>query len=93
MKLLVITATALALALGACNTTEPRLIKRQLVVVTPPESMYECPIKNRFPNWETLNDVEVAETVLELYKNNVKCKSSLDSIKKYLANAKSRLEK
>lgn len=76
------------LALTACQSTEPRLIRRQLIVITPPDKMYECPIEKQYPNWKTLNDVEVAKTVLKLHKNNVMCKASLDAIKKFLADAK-----
>lgn len=75
--------------LAACQSTpEPQLIKRQLVVVTPPENMYECPIEKKYPNWKTLNDAEVAKTILKLHKNNVKCKASVEAIKKFLSDAK-----
>jgi hypothetical protein len=30
--------------------------------------------------------------VVELYKNNTRCKASIDAIQKYLADAKTRLE-
>ncbi len=76
------------LALAGCQSTTPQLIKRQLVVVTPPNDMYECPIEKKYPDWRSLNDVEVAKTVLKLHKNNIKCKASLEAIKKFLADAK-----
>lgn len=86
MKKLVIIA---ALLLTGCQATAPTT---RLQVVTPPEQMYDCPIKDKWPNWKTLNDTEVAKTIVELYKNNSRCKASIDAIRKYLADAKTRIE-
>lgn len=91
MKRIIILLAAM-LGLAACQSVEPKLIQRQLVVVTPPERMYECPIEKQYPNWATLNDVEVAKTVLRLHKNNVTCKRSIEAIKKFLKDAKVELE-
>ena len=87
MKKLVIIA---ALLLTGCQSTVPTT---KLQVVTPPEEMYDCPIKKQWPNWQKLNDTEVAKTVVELYKNNSRCKASVDAIRKYLADAKTRIER
>ena len=58
----------------------------------PPDSMFACPIEKRFPHWQTLNDVEVAKTLVKLYKNNKTCKASLDAVHKFLADAKVKIE-
>ncbi len=81
-----------ALLLAGCNSTQPNLIQTKLAVVTPPPEMYDCPIERKFPHWQTLNDLEVAKTVVKLYKNNIRCKNSIDTIKKYLENAKQQIE-
>ena len=86
MKKLVIIA---ALLLAGCQSTAPTT---KLQVVTPPEQMYDCPIKKQWPNWQKLNDTEVAKTIVELYKNNSRCKASIDAIRKYLTDAKTRIE-
>ena len=86
MKKIVIIA---ALLLAGCQSTVPTT---KLQVVTPPEEMYDCPIKEQWPNWQKLNDTEVAKTVVELYKNNTRCKASVDAIRKYLTDAKARIE-
>ena len=80
----------LALLLAGCNSTAPTT---KLQVVTPPEQMYDCPIKKQWPNWQKLNDTEVAKTIVELYKNNKRCKASIDAIQKYLTDAKARIER
>lgn len=80
----------LTLFLAGCQST---VTTTRLRVVTPPEQMYDCPIKKQWPNWQTLNDTEVARTVVELYKNNTRCKNSIDAIRKYLKDAKTRLER
>ena len=79
----------LTLFLAGCNSSP---VTTKLQVITPPEQMYDCPIKKQWPNWRTLNDTEVARTVVELYKNNTRCKNSVDAIRKFLTNAKIRIE-
>lgn len=79
----------LSLFLAGCNASA---VTTKIEVVTPPKEMYDCPIKERWPNWQTLNDTEVAKTVVELYKNNKRCKASIDAIQKFLTNAKARIE-
>jgi hypothetical protein len=80
----------LFLLLAGCQSTS--LPTTKLQVVTPPEQMYDCPIKTKWPNWQKLNDTDVAKTIVELYKNNVRCKNSVDAIKKYLTDAKAQIE-
>lgn len=79
----------LSLLLAGCQST---ITPSKLKVVTPPEQLYDCPIKDKWPNYKTLNDTEVARTIVELYKNNSRCKNSIDAIKQYLDEAKSRIE-
>jgi hypothetical protein len=57
------------------------------MVVHPDEAMYNCPVLKQFPKWQTLTDAQVADTIVKLYKNNITCKSSIESIRKYLNNA------
>lgn len=84
MKKLII----LSLLLAGCQST----YQTKLQVITPPEQMYDCPIKKEWPNWQKLNDTDVAKTVVELYKNNHRCKNSVDAIRKYLNDAKAQIE-
>ena len=83
---------SIMLTLSACQSTKPNLIQTKMMVVTPPPEMYQCPIERNYPRWETLNDVEVAKTLLKLHKNNLKCKNSIDAIKKFLDKAKVEIE-
>jgi hypothetical protein len=84
------------LLLTACATTDdgvtPNLVTTKLQVVLPDPIMYNCPFNKELPKAETLTDIEVAKTVLELYKNNKTCKNSMDSLKKYLEHAKKTIE-
>jgi predicted nucleic acid-binding Zn-ribbon protein len=79
----------LALLLAGCQSTVPTT---RLQVITPPDQMYDCPIKEKWPNWQHLNDTDVAKTIVELYKNNKRCKNSIDAIQKFLTDAKARIE-
>jgi hypothetical protein len=85
MKKLII----LSLLLAGCQST---VSSTKLEVIIPPEQMYDCPIKTRWPNWRKLNDTDVAKTVVELYKNNHRCRNSVDAIRKYLTDAKAQIE-
>ena len=78
----------LSLLLAGCQST----VTSKMTVVAPPEQLYDCPIKKQWPNYKTLNDTEVAKTIVELYKNNSRCKASIDAIKQYLDEAKARIE-
>lgn len=82
------------LLLAACQTTniKPNLIETKLQVITPDENMYNCPFNKKLPDAKTLTDIEVAKTIVELYKNNKTCKNSIESIKKYLDSAKKTIE-
>ena len=85
MKKLII----LSLLLAGCQSTTPTT---RLQVITPPDEMYDCPIKTKWPNWQKLNDTDVAKTIVELYKNNARCKNSINAIQQYLTDAKTRIE-
>ena len=85
MKKLII----ISLLLAGCQSTATTT---KLQVITPPEQMYDCPIKTKWPNWQKLNDTDVAKTVVELYKNNHRCRNSVDAIRKYLTDAKAQIE-
>lgn len=79
------------LLLAGCQST-PMLTQTKLAVVTPPPEMYTCPIEKKYPNWQSLNDVEVAKTIVKLYKNNMICKASIEAIENYLNKAKAQID-
>jgi hypothetical protein len=85
-------AVASAVALSGCSPGNPILIKSEIRVVTPSPEMYRCPTMARFPNPASLTDVQVAKTLVALYSNNKTCKNSLESIRKFLDNAKREAE-
>jgi len=83
-----------ALLLAGCNETPQQVITSyRYIVVHPDEAMYNCPVLTKFPNWKTLKDSEVADTVLKLYKNNITCKSSIESIRKFLKDSDNTIKK
>jgi len=91
-KIVLILAAALGLA--ACNANDPASVVTtyKYLVVHPAEAMYECPVLKQFPKWQTLTDAEVARTLAVLYKNNITCKSSIESIRKFLNDAQLQLD-
>lgn len=82
------------LILAACQTAsqQPLLTTERITVVTPPESMYYCPTVAVYPSPDQLTDVETAKLMVQLHKNNRICKNSMNSIKRYLDQAKKTAE-
>lgn len=83
----------LLLALTACNSVgsfQPTVTKYK--VVTPDAAMYDCPIFKKWPNADKLTDVDVAKLIVKLYKNNVRCKNTVDGIQKFLEKSKTTVE-
>lgn len=81
----------LILGISACSTP-PQTVRTEWRVVKPSAAMYECPLLKRWPNPDTLTDVQVAKTLVQLYKNNAKCKNSVDAIQRFLDKAEHRIE-
>lgn len=88
-KLLII---PLVVGLASCNSAAGPTTVVKYEVVTPRKSIYDCPLYKEFPNADTLTDVQVAKTIVKLYKNNVRCKNSINAIEKFLNNAKATVE-
>lgn len=77
-------AIVLTIFLTSCNDQRQVITSYRYMVVHPKEAMYYCPVLKEFPHWKTLKDSEVAKTVLVLYKNNITCKNSIESIRTFL---------
>ncbi len=90
-KILLIAA---ALGLTACNPNDPAslITTYKYVVVHPAEAQFTCPVLKNFPAWRTLTEAQVARVIAELYKNNITCKSSIESIRKFLDDAQVQLD-
>lgn len=80
-----------ALLLAGCNDTKQVVTTYKYLVVHPDEAMYACPVLKEFPNWKTLTDAQVAKVLVQLHKNNLTCKSSIESIRKFLKDADKRI--
>lgn len=91
MKLII--PLLVAALLAGCNSQEQIVTTYKYMVVHPDEAMYNCPVLKNFPNWKTLTDAQVAKTVVQLHKNNLTCKSSIESIRKFLNNADQTIKK
>lgn len=83
----------LALLLAGCNDTQQIVTSYKYLVVHPDEAMYNCPVLKQFPDWKTLTDSQVAKTLVTLHKNNLTCKSSIESIRTFLNESDKRLKK
>lgn len=82
----------LAFLLAGCNGQQV-LTKTEYMVVKPDPVMYNCPVLKQWPKWNTLKDSEVAKVIIDLQKNNLTCKSSIESIRTYLDKADQTLKK
>lgn len=89
---------ALALSLGACATTTPpapiqTVTVTRLEVIAPDMKMYQCPIVQTFPAWQTLTDLQTAKLLEQLFRNNQICYNSIQTIKKFVSTSKKRVER
>jgi hypothetical protein len=92
MKLTYIATICATILLTSCNDQTQIVSSYKYMVVHPSEAMYNCPVLKEFPKWQTLTDAQVAKTVLTLHKNNITCKSSLESIRAFLDKEEKRLQ-
>ena len=79
--------------LASCNDTQQVVRTYRHMVVHPDEAMYYCPVVKQFPNWKTLTDSQVAKLVVQLHKNNLTCKSSIESVRTFLKEADRRVKR
>jgi hypothetical protein len=82
----------IVISLAGCNETQI-VSSYKHMVVHPSEAMYYCPILKEFPNWKTLTDSQVAKLIVQLHKNNLTCKSSIESIRNFLNESDSLIKK
>ena len=81
------------LFLTACASPETIVTTTKYQVITPNAGMYNCPTIRAFPDPLTLSDIQVAQLIVQLYENNQTCKNSIEAIKKFLQDAKARIER
>jgi hypothetical protein len=88
MRILLAVITSLTLA-GCAKELPPQFItKTEIRVVVPEKSMFYCQNVRRFPNPETLTDVQVAKLLVELHSKNTECQKNMNSVYKFLDEAK-----
>lgn len=92
MKLVL--SVLISLLLFGCATPTPQvLISEKIKVIKPSPEMYNCPTIKTFPNADNLTDVQVAKLIVTLYRNNQKCKNSIDAIQTFLDQAEAEAAK
>lgn len=79
-----------AFGMAGCTQEQVQLVRTQLEVVIPPEQLYQCPVLRSLPKTSTLRDSDVARLIVQLHRNNLTCKASLDAIKAFVNSAQAR---
>jgi hypothetical protein len=74
--------------LSGCAKESPMLVTQKTVVITPDQSMYQCGEVSRFPDNNTLTDIQVASFFAEVYREYMRCHNSLYTIRDFLEKAK-----
>lgn len=83
-----ILALFLLLFLTACgNNSEYVISSQSFVIPGVPSSMFNCPIIEQWPNSDELTDLDVARLLVELQRNNLTCKNSIDALREFLSRA------
>ena len=92
MKIYIVSLFALAL-IGCAKAPPPQtLIKTEQIVVIPDRTLFNCPNVRKFPNPDTLTDVQVANLLITLHSNNTKCQKNINTIWKTLEENKKTIE-
>ena len=78
--------------LSAC-ASDVKLVVPEYRVVKAPDELYICPVEKKFPKSDTLTDQQVGALILKLQKNNITCKNSVDSLKKFYDDAEKTVSK
>jgi hypothetical protein len=78
---------------GCAKAPPPQVItKTELQVYVPEKSMFYCQNVRRFPNSETLTDVQVAKLLVELHSKNTECQKNMNAVYKTLEGARKKAE-
>lgn len=80
MKKILVLSTIL---LAGCSQTAVQLIAPEYKFTKASDDLYNCPVETKFPKPDTLTNKQVGQLILKLQKNNLACKQSSDSIKKF----------
>lgn len=93
MRILFVAAVALGVS-GCAKPLPPQMLtKTEVQVLVPEKTMFYCQNVRRFPNPDTLTDVEVAKLLVELHSKNTECQKNMNAVYKFLEEAKERTEK
>ena len=78
---------------GCAKPLPPQVLtKTEQVVIMPDKSLFNCPNVRKFPNPESLTDVEVSKLLVQLHTNNTPCQKNINSIYQFLDGAKKTTE-
>lgn len=82
---------ALLIMLTGCGM-DPQLVTTRHIVIMPEESMYTCQKFTNWPDTGRLTSAQVSRTLVELYAANEQCYSSQQTVRRFLEDARTRLQ-
>ena len=77
----------LPLVLAGCGGGKTLAVKKEQIVVMPPEGLWNCP-ESPEPPPAGYTQKDIADYVLRLYQTNKVCAESLEAVRQYLIQAK-----
>jgi hypothetical protein len=77
--------------LTGCTQSAVTLLAPEYKVIKAPESLYNCPVEERFPRADSLTDQQVGTLLLKLQRNNITCKQSMEAIRQFYDDAEKTL--
>lgn len=86
----VLSAALLGLMVSGCASVPQLITKEKLTVVEPDHSLYNCPNVSKYPNADTLTDVQVARLLLSYERSNAECRRNMKAIQSFIESAKAR---
>lgn len=88
MKPTIVLLALIALLSACAKEPQPQLIQKVYIVPDIPASLLKCPTLLKFPDYHNLTDIQVANSLLTLYRNNWTCKHNLNGVIAFEKKAK-----
>lgn len=92
MRIIVLLLAGLLAGCSLTGKKEPPVIQNQIIVISPPENLFNCPQLGKVPSPETLTNKQLADIITKLIRYNRTCGINMNAIHEYVTKAQEALQ-
>lgn len=92
MKYIILLSFLFLTSCSGIKSSLPSVIETKHDVIMPSVEFFNCPVLESFPDANSLTDLQVSQTIVKLYNNNVTCKASMNALHDFLEKSKKDVE-